>query len=326
MKRRDVITLLGGATLWPLAARAQQAGQPVIGFLHSGSLEEQADLFLAAMRRGLSDGGYVEGRNLSIEYRWGEGHADRLPALAADLVRRQVGAIVTGATPAALAAKSATRTVPIVFILGSDPVEIGLVASLSRPGGNLTGVTNLGNVLVAKRLNLLSELVGGTGALGMLINPSNPNAESDLRQAQAASAALGRELFVARAGAESEIEPAFAALAERRVGALFVDVDPSFTRWKYQLVAAAARHRIPASYSTREYAVAGGLMSYDTSPSESARQVGSYAARILKGAKPADLPVLQPTKFELVINLKTARALALAVSRDMQLIADEVIE
>jgi putative ABC transport system substrate-binding protein len=326
VRRRDIITLIGGAAAWPFAARAQQPSAPVLGFLHAGFLEEQQETFLAGMRQGLGEGGYVEGRNLSIEYRWAEGHADRLSAMAAELVRRQVAVIVTGATPAAIAAKAATATIPIVFILGSDPVEIGLVASLSRPGGNLTGVTNLGNALVAKRLNLLSELAGRGGPLGMLINPSNPNAESDVRQAQSAAAALRRELFVARASAESEIEPAFAVLVEHRVGALFVDVDPSFTRWKYQLVAAAARHRIPASYSTREFAPAGGLMTYDTSPSESARDVGRYAARILKGAKPADLPVLQPTKFEFVINLKAAKALGLEVSSNMLAIADEVIE
>jgi putative ABC transport system substrate-binding protein len=328
MRRRDFITLLGGAAAaWPFAARAQQAGIPVIGFLHAGSLEEQAEFFLAAMRRGLSDGGgYVEGKNISIEYRWAEGHADRLPALAADLVRRQVAVIVTGATPAALAAKAATATIPIVFILGADPVEIGLVASLGRPGGNITGITNLGNTLVAKRLNLLNELVSGGGPLGMLINPSNPNAVSDVKQAQSAAAALGHELFVTRAAMEGEIESAFSPLVEHRVRALFVDVDPSFTRWKYQLVAAASRHGIPASYPTREYAAAGGLMSYDSSPSESARQVGVYTARILRGAKPADLPVQQPTKFELVINLKTAKVLGVSVSSNMLAITDEVIE
>jgi putative ABC transport system substrate-binding protein len=229
LRRRDLISLLGGAAAWPLAARAAAAGTSVIGFLHPASLDGQAS-FLAAMRQGLNDFGYAEGGNLAIEYRWGENHADRLPALAADLVRRQVAVIVTGATPAALAAKAATQTIPIVFVLGSDPVEIGLVASLNRPGGNLTGVTNLANTLVAKRLSLLSQLVPDAATLGMLSNPNNPNAEADTREGQLAAAPLGRKVIVLKAGTEGEIEAAYVALVRQKVDALFVDVDPFFTR------------------------------------------------------------------------------------------------
>jgi putative ABC transport system substrate-binding protein len=326
MKRREFIALLGGAATWPRAARGQQPPAiRTIGFLHPASLDSQ-ESFLAAMRQGLGDTGYTEGRNLAIEYRWGDHREDRLPALAADLVRHQAAVIVTGATPAALAAKAATQTIPIVFILGSDPVKIGLVASLNHPGGNVTGITNLANVLVGKRLSLLSELVPKAVTLGMLINPSNPNAESDVAEAQSAAATLGRRLFIVRAGSEDDLQTAFDALAVERVDALFVDVDPFFTRQRDQLVALAARHAIPTSYPARDSAAAGGLMSYGMSFWEPARQVGVYAARILNGAKPAELPVMQSTRSELVINLKTAKALGLAVPLMLRARADEVIE
>jgi ABC-type uncharacterized transport system substrate-binding protein len=324
MRRRDFISLSAAAAVWPIAASAQQP-MPVIGFLNSAMLEGEAGR-LAAFRQGLKENGFVEGQNVAIEYRSAEGQFDRLPALAADLVRRQVSVLVANTTASALAAKPATSTLPIVFVTGGDPVELGLVASLNRPGGNLTGVSFLVNKLVAKRLELLSELAPGSAALGMLVDPNNPNAQADTKDAQAAATALGRKLVVAKAGAASEIDAAFAALAQQGVSALLVGAHVLFFTRRDQLVALAARHAVAASYATREFVAAGGLMSYGPNQTDVYRLVGVYAGRILKGAKPADLPVERPVKFELAINLKTAKALGLDVPLHLQQLADEVIE
>jgi putative ABC transport system substrate-binding protein len=325
MRRRDVLAAIGGAAAWPFAARAQQSALPVIGFLNSATLKGEAER-LAAFRQGLKESGFVEGQNVVIEYRSAEGQFDRLPELAADLVRRQVSVLVANTTASALAAKPATSTLPIVFVTGADPVELGLVASLNRPGGNATGVSFLVNKLMAKRLELLSELAPGTAAFGMLVDPNNPNAVADTKDAQAAAAALGRRLVVAKAGAESEIDAAVAALVQQRVSALLVGAHVLFFSRRDQLVALAARHAVAASYATREFVAAGGLMSYGPNQTDVYRLVGVYAGRILKGAKPADLPVERPVKFDLVINLKTAKALGLDVPVHLQQLADEVIE
>jgi putative ABC transport system substrate-binding protein len=325
MRRRDVLAAIGGAAAWPFAARAQQSALPVIGFLNSATLKGEAER-LAAFRQGLKESGFVEGQNVVIEYRSAEGQFDRLPELAADLVRRQVSVLVANTTASALAAKPATSTLPIVFVTGADPVELGLVASLNRPGGNATGVSFLVNKLMAKRLELLSELAPGTAAFGMLVDPNNPNAVADTKDAQAAAAALGRRLVVAKAGAESEIDAPVAALVQQRVSALLVGAHVLFFSRRDQLVALAARHAVAASYATREFVAAGGLMSYGPNQTDVYRLVGVYAGRILKGAKPADLPVERPVKFDLVINLKTAKALGLDVPVHLQQLADEVIE
>jgi putative ABC transport system substrate-binding protein len=325
MIRREFITLLGGAATWPIAASAQQSVLPVVGFLNSATLEGEAER-LAAFRRGLKESGFVEGQNVVIELRSAEGRFDQLPALAADLVRRQVSVLVANTTASALAAKAATPMLPIVFVTGGDPVELGLVASLNRPGGNATGVSFLINKLVAKRLELLSELSPGTAALGMLVDPNNPNAQADTHDAQAAAAALGRKLVIAKAGAGSEIDAAFPALVHQRISALLVDANVLFFSRRNQLVALASRYAVAASYATREFVAAGGLMSYGPNQTDVYRLVGVYAARILNGAKPADLPVERPVKFELVINLTTAKALGLNVPLHLQQLADEVIE
>jgi putative ABC transport system substrate-binding protein len=310
MKRRDFITLLGGAAVAPLAAQAQQAAMPVVGFLDSSSAHEYAP-FLAAFRAGLGEAGLVEGRNVAIEYRWAEGRYDRLPALAAELVRVPVAVLVATGVTAAVAAKAASPTVPIVFNTGGDPVKFGLVASLNRPGGNVTGVASLGKVLVAKRFELMRELVPKADAIVFLVNPNNAVAELDTSDARAAAAALGQKLIVVKAGSAGDIDTAFSTVAEQRGGGLLLQLDPFLQGRRDQLVALAARYRVPAIYDRRDFAAAGGLISYGTSLSDALHLVGSYAGRLVKGEKPADLPVQQPTKFELVINLKTAKALGL---------------
>ncbi len=325
MRRRQFIALLGTAVAWPLAARAQQPAVPVIGFLNPGSLETTRNV--AALHRGLSETGYFEGRNLAIEYRWAEDRLDRLPALAADLVRRQVAVIVAWPTPAALAAKAATKSIPIVFATGADPVEIGLVASLNRPGGNLTGMSNLDAAVVAKRLALLHELMPTATSIAYLVNPSNAVfAEAETRELEDAARTLGVRLLILKASDPSEFEAAFATLVLERAGGLVVGSDSLFSRHSDQLVALAARHRVPAMYAYRETTAAGGLMSYGTDFPDAYRKVGLYTGRILKGDKPADLPVQQPTKFELVINLKTAKALGLSIPETLLATADEVIQ
>jgi putative tryptophan/tyrosine transport system substrate-binding protein len=327
VRRREFITVLGGAAVsWPLSARAQQQStMPVIGLLNSATLEAQAER-LAAFQQGLKETGFVAGQNVTIDYRSAEGLTDQLPILARDLVRRQVSVMVATSTASALAAKRATETLPMVFLTGGDPVELGLIASLNRPGGNATGVSFLVNKLVAKRLELLSELAPGAVTLGMLVDPNNPNAEPDTKDAQVAADALGRKLLVVKAAAESELDAAFATLAQMQVANLFVAGNVNFITWRDQIMALAMRYGIAASYATRDFVMAGGLMSYGPDRTEVWHQIGLYAGRILKGAKPADMPVMQSAKFEFVINLRTAKAQGLAIPPALLALADEVIE
>jgi len=325
-RRREFITLLGGAAVaWPLAARAQQPAMPVVGYLNPGSPESDTPR-LTGLRRGLNQTGYVEGRNFVIEYRWAGNQPGRLPALVADLARLQVSVIVAAGALAALAAKAATTSIPIVFSIAADPVQLGLVASLNRPGGNLTGFNGFAGELVAKGLALLHELVPSTATIGFLENPDNPISELMTKDMLAAAPAIGLKVQILKAGTDREIDAAFVSLVQARTGALLVGNDPFFIN-RIELVAAlAARHAIPTMYSFREFVVTGGLISYGSSLIELYRQVGLYTGRILKGEKPADLPVAQSTKYELVINLKTAKALGLDVPDRLLALADEVIE
>jgi putative ABC transport system substrate-binding protein len=326
VKRRAFITLLGGAAAtWPLAARAQQTAMPVIGYLNLGSPESDTPR-LTGLRRGLNETGYVEGRNFLIEYRWAGNQPDRLPALAADLVQLRVAVIVAAGLLPALAAKAATTSIPIVFAAAADPVQLGLVASLNRPGGNLTGVNSFAGELGAKGLALLHDLVPSTETIGFLENPNNPIFDLTTRDVLAAAPVVGLKVQILKASTDREIDTAFVSLVQVRTGALLVGNDPFFNSRIEQLVALAARHAIPAMYPLREFAAAGGLMSYGTSNRDIYQQVGIYTGRILKGTKPADLPVMQTTKFDLVINLKTAKALNLQIPDKLFSVSDEVIE
>ena len=325
MRRREFITLLGGATAWPLAARAQQQAMPVIGFINAAPAQSYGP-HLAAFLKGLDEKNYVAGRNVMIEYRWAEGYNDRLPSMAADLVHRQVTVIAATTTPAALAAKAATTTIPIVFTTVGDPVQLHLVTSLNRPGGNVTGVTQLNVEVAPKRLELLHELVPTASVVALLVNPINPNAETNTKELQAAARTLGLELHVLNASTERDFDAVFAKLIQLRAGGLVIGADSLFSSRSEQLAALTLRHAVPTIYQDRDFAVAGGLLSYGTDFRETYHLAGIYTGRVLKGEKPADLPVQQATKVEFYINLKTAKALGLHVPAAMQARADEMIE
>ncbi len=326
MRRREVVMLLGGAAIWPCAARAQQQpAMPVIGFLHQGSSQPSAHL-IDAFRLGLRESGYVEGRNVVLEFRWANGEYDQLPALAADLVRRRPSVITAALLPAARAAKAATATIPIVFVTGSDPIESGLVTSFNRPAENVTGVSLFSVMLAAKRVELLHELVPRATVIAVLVNPTNPNAASNMREIEAAAHRTGLQIAFIRISSDRDYDAAFSTISQLRAGTLLVSADGFFASRRVQLVALAARLAVPTIYFQREFVDAGGLISYGTSSPDMYRHAGLYAGKILKGAKPAELPIEQPTKFELVINLKTAKALGLEVPPTLLARADEVIE
>ncbi len=327
MRRREFIGLFGSAAAaWPFSARAQSSSVATIGFLNAGAAAAFADR-VAGFRQGLSEAGYLEGKNVAIEYRWAEGKYDRLPGLVDDLISRRVSVIVaTGNTPAAVAAKAATASIPILFVIADDPVKVGLVASLNRPGGNATGVSMINKELAAKRLQLLHDLVPTADAAGLIVNPNNATAESDAGDLQKAAAALGLTFHVLRIGTDRDFDSAFATLVKQKVGALVVPADPYFNTMRAEIIRLAAHHALPTIYFDRSFVSAGGLISYGGSLPDAYRQVGLYTGRILKGEKPSDLPVMQPTRFELVINLKTAKALGLSVPQSFLVAADEVIE
>jgi putative tryptophan/tyrosine transport system substrate-binding protein len=324
VRRREFIALVAVAGAWPLATRAQRAGVPVVGYLSITSAATAT--YFVGFRDGLKDAGYVEGQNLAIEYRWAEGQYDRLPILAAELVRRPVAVIVAGGIPAVFAVKAATSTIPVVFNAAGDPVRLGIVSSFNRPGGNITGVSFLGAEPVAKRLELLLEVVPKASVIGVLENPANPRADLDIAEVQAAARTMGKEIVIAKATSERDFDAAFAMLVQRRVGALLVPSDSLFFVQREELIKLVAQHALPAIYDIREFASAGGLLSYGPSFTDDYRLIAGQVVEILKGAKPADMPVLQPTKFELVINLKTAKALGLTIPQSILLRADEVIE
>ena len=326
MRRRAFITLLGGAAAaWPLAARGQQPKGPVIGFLSSGSPGPYRHL-LIAFRKGLAELGYVEGQNVVVEYRWAEGHFDRLRGFATDLIQRGAGLIVTTGMTSTLGARAASATIQLVFLAGDDPVKFGLVTSLNRPGGTATGVAWLTSELFGKRLDILRELIPAGQMVGVLVNPKSPEMAPQLQEVEAAAKVVGQPLYFVKASADADFDSAFAAVVERRASALIVSNDPFFTSSRERIVALAAKHRLPAIYDRREYITAGGLISYGTSYEAAYHQLGIYTGKILAGTKPADLPVMQPTKFELVINLATAKALGISFPRLLFALADEVIE